>query len=164
MADGSKFLDLRANARALVGGIVLVVVAWVGYSLYVAQNPEVRAAGGRPATLGEALRSPQQLWNEDVVVPANASRSKTWTFASPQRLQVRVEGKAETAKGFSVCLTPAADAEKEDQRCLASFAGKAVPLVNATDTVPAGEWSLQLKNTENILNDMTVHVAVIADP
>jgi len=167
-ANQSAFLDPKANFRSLVGGVALIATLWLGYSIFVGQDASLKASVHRPATIFEAIRKPETILDETIIIEASGSQSRCWTFESPQSLSVVVTGKAETAKGFSAFFAETAEVRKfekgDEFRYVSSLSGRRISEVRGTSTVAGGAWCLVISNTENIVRAMTVQAKVVRDP
>lgn len=159
--------------RIVLGVIVgFVILIFFGYILSSITSPKGNSLTFGNGSLPEApkltLRSPQIVTDEDFVVSAGGAQMRGFTIPSTRPVKVSVEGKQDTAKGFNVYVMEDSDWTKfkAEQRFeyVPSLSSLKTRSYAKTKTLPAGSWCVVVQNSENILNDMTVHVQVVVDP
>ena len=91
-----------------------------------------------------------------------------FSLPSSGPVKVVIEGKQDTAKGFNVFVMEASDwptfKARKPFEYVPALSSKKTRSYSKTTDLPAGAWCLVVQNSENIINDMTVHVKVIVDP
>jgi hypothetical protein len=151
--------------RKLVTAAVLIVL-----SLVLVQRLSTRSYdSGSPSTpLGSLLSSPQVIVDEQVAVDADGWQARSFSLSSPHPIQVVAEGRNHADKGFSLYVMASSEfpsfAQHTAFRHIPAFEGLKVRALTKTETLPAGEWTVVVANTENILNTMVVQLRVVSDP
>jgi hypothetical protein len=161
----------------IVLGVVLgiLIVISFGY-VWISIGGTSSGRSSSTSSLGEslpepprlALRNPQIVTNEDLVVSAGGWQMRGFSIPSSRPVKVAVEGKQDTAKGFNVYLMEDSDLANFKAHQQFSY----VPALSSPKTrsfsktaeLPTGSWCVVVQNSENIMNDMTVHLSVIVDP
>jgi hypothetical protein len=108
--------------------------------------------------------------NEDTVLSPNGdTKFYSFTLATPSPLHVDASGIKNTDKGFDVQVCPADDfsacsGQTKGGQCrpVGEFNGIAVKSFSHTGTLPAGRWTLFVKNTYNNFFRATIHVHATA--
>jgi hypothetical protein len=104
--------------------------------------------------------------NEDTVLaPSGDVKFYNFTLPTPMPLHVEASGVKNTDKGFDLQVCPADDAQscagqtKGGQcRPVGEFNGLAIKSFSHTGTLPAGRWTLFVKNSYNNFFRATIHV------
>lgn len=168
---GSILVGVAAGLALIIGITYLVLVMFVpGFS----GSDDGRQAGsvGQRPNIGqraaEAIRGPQVIVDEEIAVSAYGWQGRIFAVPSDRRVQVAVEGRTHTDKGFTVLVVPESDLEalKQEQSVshLQSFYCLKVRSCNKINVVPAGSWAVIVRNSENIMNTMVVKLRVVSDP
>ncbi len=134
------------------------------------------------ADLLSALRSPQVVFDEEMAVPAGGSQLRGFTLPSSRRVKLEVRGLKNVDKGYSVYVIPTEDWEgfknhfnprkhrkgeappPNTFREIEAFRGLDVRGMTKTAELPAGNWAVVIKNSENLFFGMVVNLKVTADP
>ena len=91
-----------------------------------------------------------------------------FSLPSSRPVKVVIEGKQDTAKGFNVFVMEASDwptfKSRKQFEYVPTLSSVKTRSYSKTANLPAGAWCVVVQNSENIINDMTVHVKVITDP
>jgi hypothetical protein len=118
--------------------------------------------------LRKVITKPQVIVDEEIAVSAGGWQSRSFVLPSPRPIQVTAEGKTHTDKGFSLYVMNSSELNKFRQRTtfrhVPAFQGLKVRSLSNTATLPNGEWTIVVANTENILNTMVVQLRVVGDP
>lgn len=157
----------------VVLGIVIVIsvgYVWISFGGTSSRSSSSSSSlgGSVPEAPKLSLRNPQIITDEDLVVSAGGSQMRGFSIPSSRPVKVAVDGKQDTAKGFNVYVMK--DSEWTNFKAHEEF--RYVPVLSSPKTrsfsntadLPTGSWCVVVQNSENIINDMTVHVKVIVDP
>jgi hypothetical protein len=139
-----------------------------------AESAAAPAAADKPLVQTGARAVPQQipqqqvLVEEEFAVNSSGTQVRTFTLAASRRIELKVEGVKDAAKGFMVYVMKSEEVPKFTQkqafRSVPGFDGVKVRSFAHTEALPAGSWSAVIQNSENILKTMIVRVKVVADP
>jgi hypothetical protein len=157
--------------------VILISFGYIFSSLTSPKGNSLTVGGGSLPDVGGGslldapkltLRSPQVVTDEDLVVGAGGSQMRGFTIPSSRPVKVAVEGKQDTAKGFNVHVMDQDDWAKfkagGEFRHVTALSAPKTRSFSQTATLSAGAWCVVVQNSENIFNDMTVHVKVVVDP
>ncbi|HET9624582.1 MAG TPA: hypothetical protein VFP84_24610 [Kofleriaceae bacterium] len=155
--------------RRVVGALVLAGLLYVGFqTLHAALTPH---AGGGETPLGalrEAIATPQVVVDEEVAVDAGGWQARSFRLSSAGPIQVTAEGRKDTDKGFNVFVMSASELPNLEQDTTFSHVpdlqGLKIRSFSKTATLPAGDWTVVVMNSENILRTMVVRLRVVVDP
>ncbi|HEY0480500.1 MAG TPA: hypothetical protein VGD37_23450 [Kofleriaceae bacterium] len=116
----------------------------------------------------QILAQPQVIVDEELAVSAGGWQSRGFTLPSPRPIQVTTEGRKNSDKGFSLYVMNSSELDNFKQKTrfmhVPAFQGLKVRSFSNTATLPAGEWTVVVANSENILKTMVVHLRVVANP
>lgn len=96
---------------------------------------------------------PVILLNENWAVKAKMLQARSFHLNEPHKVKFMVFGLKDTAKGFKVQVSP-----------VEAGGGPAVISTSKDLDLAAGDYTISVTNSENLLKVMTVHVTLILDP
>jgi hypothetical protein len=106
--------------------------------------------------------------DEELAVDADGWQSRGFNLPSAHPIQVSADGLKHADKGFTVYVMEADQLDKfrngDTFQHIPSLQGLKVRSYRETATLPAGSWIVVVRNSENILNTMVVHLRVVVDP
>jgi len=146
--------------RTLLGvvlGVVFFVIVfrWVG-------------SGQAGSAARRALRGPEVVCDEELVVEANGAQMRGLTLPSARPLLVEATALKNADKGFNVYVMEMKDWEAFSQgarfRYFMALSAPKVTRFRRVATLPEGSYAVVVQNSENFLKAMAVRLKVVADP
>lgn len=161
-----------SGERILLGVVLIPIILFSAWYVLKALNPSGSSSAAGPskylADPAAAVRSPQVVTDEEMVVSAGGAQSLSFTLPSERPVKVTVRGVRDTAKGYNVYLMKDEDWSDFKAHRQFNYFEKLSYLKTGgfekTATLPPGRWNIVVHNSENILNDMSVHIKVVVDP
>jgi hypothetical protein len=167
--------------RAMIGIGVLVAISFIAIqSLRISARPSLSTSGAvktsslaAPSPDSVAPRRlfvarPQVIVDEEDAVSAGGWQSRGFSLSSARPVQVFVDGRKHTDKGFSLYVMELSElrnfSRKATFRHILALQGLKIRSFSKIATLPAGEWAVVVFNSENIINTLIVHLRVVVDP
>ncbi|WP_415895891.1 hypothetical protein ACMXYQ_05915 [Neptuniibacter sp. PT34_22] len=111
---------------------------------------------------------PKTELNEQLAIPAGKSYIATYKAKRKVPINIQVAGLRNTAKGFSVYAMPKSQLKNfmKGKRFnhYAQFSRTNVTSFDSTIVFPKGEVAFAIKNANNLVNPINVHVVITTHP
>jgi hypothetical protein len=110
-----------------------------------------------------------EMVNAEWVLATGAWKTYSFTLTASALVGVDMAPVVHADKGVTLRLVPAEDFDacsgrtRGACRSLGAFDGFGVRTFRHTATIPAGRWTFFVGNTENIINNATVHVRLVTN-
>jgi hypothetical protein len=161
-----------SSAQQTAGKVLLLVVLLGGGWWLYAHLMSPSTPGAQRQGLGDmvaaSIRSPDIVVDEEVAVGPEGSQARGFTIPSARPVEVVADGTKHADKGFTVYVI--ASNEWDNFKAgktfahIPSFDGLKVRSFKHTEVLPPGSWTVVVKNSENFLNTMVVHLRITVDP